>query len=278
MRDRTVARAFVPGHVTGLFTVHRTDDPATTGSRGAGFTLQDGVTVAVGPAGQSTISLDGEPSAVEPVTRVLETLGVEAAVEIKTDLPVGTGFGLSGGMALGTALAANRRFELGHTETELVRMAHVADVEAGTGLGDVVAQSRGGIVLRLKAGAPPHGELDAIPGDGRVEFLALGELSTPAVLTEHPEAITRAGTRALEALQAMPTRAEFVRASADFSAEIGLATPRMQSIIEAVEANGDVASMAMLGETVFAFGTALTEAGYDPTVTKIDPCGPRILE
>lgn len=278
MADRPLARAFVPGHVTGLFTVHRTGDPHRTGSRGAGFTLADGVTVALRPADETTVSIDGGETTVEPVSRVLDSLGAKATVEVQTDLPVGTGFGLSGGMALGTALAANEQFDLGHTENELIRVAHVADVEAGTGLGDVVAQARGGIVLRLEPGSPPNGRLDGIPGRGRVEFLTLGELSTPDVLTEHPEKITRAGTSALETLHEDPTREGFMQASTAFSAEIGLETPDVESILEAVEATGNTASMAMLGETVFAFDRALTEAGYDPEVSTIDPCGARLLE
>lgn len=278
MTDQSVSRAFVPGHVTGLFTVHRTDDSHTTGSRGAGFTLRDGVTVSVRTAEESTVSLDGSETTVEPVTRVLDALEVRASVDAETELPVGTGFGLSGGMALGTAIAANEQFELDLTENELIRTAHVADVEAGTGLGDVVAQARGGIVLRLEPGAPPHGRLDGIPGRGRVEYLALGELSTADVLTERPETITTQGTSALESLQENPTRKGFMRAASAFSAEIGLETAAVESILDAVEDTGETASMAMLGETVFAFGRALSEAGYDPSVSSIDPCGARLLE
>jgi pantoate kinase len=278
MTDQTVAAAFVPGHITGLFTVNQTADPATTGSRGAGFTLKDGVTVTVRPADERSVSLDGEATDIESVRRVLDALAIDAAVEIHTDLPIGTGFGLSGGMGLGTALAANEGFELGRTETELIQVAHSADVEAGTGLGDVVAQARGGIVLRLDPGAPPHGRLDGIPGTERVEFLTLGELSTPAVLTDNPETITRAGTRTLEKLQSDPTREQFIDTASEFSAEVGLATPRLQSILEDVEAAGGMASMAMLGETVFAFGHDLSEAGYDPTVSQIDPSGARVWE
>lgn len=278
MADRPLARAFVPGHVTGLFTVNRTDDPLTTGSRGAGFTLRDGVTVSVRPADASTIILDGTEATVEPVGLVLDALGIQATVEVQTDLPVGTGFGLSGGMALGTAIAANEQFGLGHTENELIRIAHVADVEAGTGLGDVVAQARGGIVLRLDPGAPPHGRLDGIPGRGRVEFLAIGELSTPDVLTEHPETITRAGASALETLRDNPTRRGFLEAAAAFSADVELETPAVETILEDAEAVGETAAMAMLGETVFAFDRSLSEAGYDPEVSAIDPCGARVLE
>jgi pantoate kinase len=35
--------------------------------------------------------------------------------------------------------------------------------------------------------------------------------------------------------------------------------------------------MAMLGETVFALGTGLTDAGYDPAVTRIHHPGALVL-
>lgn len=270
--------AWVPGHVTGLFTVDRAEEPARTGSRGAGFTLADGVSVTVDPDGRREVRLDGELSEIAAVSHVLDELAVQAAVAVDTELPIGRGFGLSGAMALGTALAANEAAELNYTENELIRVAHVADVEAGTGLGDVVAQARGGIVLRLAPGAPPHGRLDGIPAGGRVELLPLGELSTPSILEERPARITEAGEQALQQVQQTPTRAGFVRAAREFTTGVGLATERVSEVLDAVAAAGDQAAMAMLGETVFAFGTALTDAGYDPRVSAVDPCGPRRRE
>jgi pantoate kinase len=36
--------------------------------------------------------------------------------------------------------------------------------------------------------------------------------------------------------------------------------------------------MAMLGETVFALDTGLSDAGYDPSVCWVDPTGARLLD
>lgn len=278
MADRTVADAFVPGHITGLFTVHRDEDPRKAGSRGAGLTLTDGVRVTVSPAEETTVRVDGEEAVVDSVDRVLAEFGVDAAVQIRTELPLGMGFGLSGGMALGTALAANDAFERAHTENDLVAIAHEAEVEAGTGLGDVVAQARGGMPIRKKPGAPPHGELDGIPARGRVEFLTVDELSTPDVLREKPDVITAAGTDALQFLEDRPTREQFMDASQQFAREVGLLTPELEAVIDSVAATGGTASMAMLGETAFAFGTDLSDAGYDPTVSAIHPAGATLCE
>ena len=43
------------------------------------------------------------------------------------------------------------------------------------------------------------------------------------------------------------------------------------------EAGGE-ASMAMLGETVFALGTGLSDAGYDPRVCRTYPTGASLVD
>jgi pantoate kinase len=265
--------AFVPGHVTGFFTIHRDDDPTKTGSRGGGLTLTDGVTVTVQSAETTTCYLDGTSIEMEPVERVLGALEVTATVEAETSLPIGSGFGVSGAMALGTALAANVEFDRRLSENELVTIAHGAEVQSGTGLGDVVAQARGGIPLRLEPGGPQHNVLDGIPRRARVEYVTFGDLSTPDVLDEGPEAITQAGTRALSRVVGEPTLTSFIYASRRFAREAELLTPTVRDAIEAVNEAGGEASMAMLGESVFALGTGLTDAGYDPDVCATHPAG-----
>jgi len=278
MNDGEAASAFVPGHVTGFFSAHPASDSARAGSRGAGVTLTDGVTVTVSPAAETSVSLDGEPVSVEAVTATLDALGTTARVEATTPLPLGSGFGVSGAFALGTALAANQCFDAGRSENDLVRVAHVADVEAGTGLGDVVAQARGGVPIRLEPGAPPHGALDGVPATARVEYLVLGDLSTEAVLSGDTSALTRAGEAALDRLGERPTLPRFVAESRRFAEEADLLTDDVRAVVEAVEADGGAATMAMLGRTVFGFGTALSEAGYDPEHCRVHPAGAHLLE
>lgn len=272
------ARAFVPGHVTGFFTNECDADPVAAGSRGGGLVLTDGVTVTVA-AGEPGVSIDGQSVDIEAVGSVLDALGVSgrAAVRADSDLPIGTGFGVSGAMALGTALAANAAFDCGRSENELVTLAHTAEVEAGTGLGDVVAQARGGIPLRLEPGAPAVNELDAIPARSRVEYLVRGELDTAAILSEDSGALTEAGERALATVRADPTLPTFVRASRRFAREAGLLTDTVREIATDVTEAGGRATMAMLGETVIALGTGLSEVGYDPAVCHVHPGGATVL-
>lgn len=265
--------AFVPGHITGFFSAHPADDPTRAGSRGAGLTLTDGVEVTVARNDESTVLLDGEPTDVEPVTTVLQTLDARARVEASSDLPIGAGFGVSGAVALGTALAANRVFDRRLSVNELVTIAHGAEVQAGTGLGDVVAQAQGGIPIRLEPGAPAHNELDGIPARARVEYVSFGSLSTAEILSDDTAALTAAGEEALSRVVAEPTLASFMIASRRFSREASLLTPSVRTAIEDVAEVGGQAAMAMLGETVFALGTGLSEAGYEPSVCATHPAG-----
>ena len=259
------ATAFVPGHVTGFFSPCPADDPARAGSRGAGLTLTDGVDVTVRPADDPGVVLDGEPISMPPVETVLDRLGVadRARVVAESDLPLGTGFGVSGAMALGAALAANARFDCARSANDLVTLAHRAEVEAGTGLGDVVAQARGGVPIRLDPGAPPYGRLDGVPATRRVEYVTFGDLSTAAVLAGDTAPLVAAGDAALARLVDRPTLPTLVAESRRFARDADLLTDRVREAVDAVVDAGGEASMVMLGETVFALDSGLTDAGFD---------------
>ncbi|WP_436926501.1 pantoate kinase [Halosimplex amylolyticum] len=272
-----VARAFVPGHVTGFFTVDRGEDPTRTGSRGAGIALSEGVTVTVRPADERETVLNGESVEIEAVERVLDALEATVGVTGVTDLPVGSGFGVSGAMALGAALATNDVLDRRLSTYELATIAHGAEVQAGTGLGDVVAQLHGGVPIRLEPGSPQHNKMDAVPARSRVEFQTFGERSTSEVIGGDTEALSTAGEQALSQLVREPTLSTFVESSRQFSREADLLSDRVYEVItDVAEADGE-ALMGMLGHTVVALGTGLTDAGYDPTVCRVDPTGATLV-
>lgn len=275
------ATAFVPGHVTGFFSPCDADDPVRAGSRGAGVTLSDGVrvTVRVDDAASSTrLTLDGDPLSMPPVETVLTALDAEGVrVAAESDLPLGTGFGVSGAMALGTAFAANHALDCGRSENDLVALAHRAEVLAGTGLGDVVAQARGGVPIRLDPGAPPHGRLDGVPATRRIEYVTFGDLSTADVLAGDTDPLVDAGDRALSRLTDRPTLPDLLAASRRFTRETGLATDRVRGVVDDVLDAGGEASMAMLGETVFALGTGLSDAGIAPDACRTCEAGAHLV-
>ena len=57
-----------------------------------------------------------------------------------SSLPLGYWFGISGASALATAYALNRLLKLKKSNKELAIIAHIAEVESKTGLGDVTNQ------------------------------------------------------------------------------------------------------------------------------------------
>ncbi|WP_050032771.1 pantoate kinase [Halorubrum halophilum] len=306
--SRQRATAFVPGHVTAFFSAHPAERPAAAGSRGAGATLTDGVRVRITAAGEAGAgdepdgshesgepdaptgarAIDGEPGTVGAVDDVLAELGASGVdVAVETELPIGAGFGVSGAAALGAALAANDALDRGRSENELVRIAHEAEVGRGTGLGDVVAQARGGVPIRVEPGAPGIGELDGIPVTARVEYVTFGELSTEAVLGGDTAALSAAGEDALDRLRGDPRLSTMMDAARRFAREADLLVPEVAEAIAAVEESGGDsceksddygAAMAMLGRTVFALGTGLSDAGYDPEVCRIDAAGARLVK
>ncbi|MCD4842433.1 MAG: GHMP kinase, partial [Methanosarcinales archaeon] len=176
------------------------------------------------------------------------------------------GFGVSGAAALATALAVNADHGQGLTMEQATVVAHSAEVVNRTGMGDVAGQYTGGLVIRTAAGAPGVGAVKKVPVDAmEVSWVCLGEIATSSVLDDkkNMERINILGQRALKALLKRPGLEHFMSLSRDFVFETGLVSPGVADAIEAVEAAGGMASMAMLGDTVFALGdgSALLEFG-----------------
>src|SRR5207249_12302852 len=111
-------------------------------------------------------------------------------------LPVSPGVGVSAAAALSTALALDDALGMKTPRDELVAIAHETEVECGTGLGDVVPASMGGMDVRLKPGAPGHAEVRRFPVEADLLLAVIGpELPTKAVLHDPKKvaAINRVG-------------------------------------------------------------------------------------
>ena len=282
------ATAFAPAHITGFFATLSDPGPVKAGSVGCGLCLETGVTARVTtgttdtPGTTSTtgipdirgsgalIRLNGEQIDLPTVDYVIESLlGTKHSrlvVDLMADVPLGYGFGVSGAAALATALAVNTDSVQGLTMEHAAVVAHCADVVNRTGMGDVAGQYTGGLVTRTAAGAPGVGVVEMVPVDAiEVSWVCLGEISTPSVLDDEKtmERINILGQRALKALLRRPGLEHFMSLSRDFAFGTGLVSPGAADAIEAVEASGGLASMAMLGDTIFALGdsSALMEFG-----------------
>ncbi len=261
------ARAFVPGHITGIFRIYDDDpDPLRRGSKGAGFSVRAGTvtTVELTEARDMEVSVEYNGIAVvAPVTRtvvqsLMEERGVMGRVHVshESSLPIGVGFGASGAGALGTALALGELLGITGPNHKLAGHAHNAEVINHTGLGDVIAQTAGGFEIRVRPGAPGNGSLIGLEGREHVVLAGATGLETSRVLTDPKwrDMINRVGDRLLDRLIAEPSFEQFINCSREFAEATGLMTPRINSALENLSDLSHVhASMVMLGDSVFCF-------------------------
>ncbi|MDY6865949.1 MAG: pantoate kinase, partial [Halobacteriota archaeon] len=279
---RIMVKTYAPSHITGFFEVVENSDPALMGSRGCGITLEDGCLTEVKKSEENRIFINGKLSDAPTTAFVVKKMALEP-VEIRSSfyVPLSSGFGASGAGALSTAYALNGLFEKGLNKNEAGRIAHLAEVYNKTGLGDVIGQVAGGVVIRKGPGAPGNAVIEKIStGDARVGYVVLGSISTKSILEDPPllKAINRQGKMALKELLKHPTLDDFMRLSKRFATDTGLISERARDAVEAVESDGGLASMAMLGDTVFAIGDfhALSEYG-DLVVSRITISGAKLF-
>lgn len=271
------ARTFAPAHISCIFRTYRADSSEHTGSLGFGFTLDKGATVTVRRSKRTTIVVNEKEMPFETVRRVIDRLtDMPVEVLITTDVPFGSGFGMSGASALATGYALNQLLHLKMKPEELAMIAHVSEVKHGTGLGDVGGQYNGGILLRIERGKPLCVQR-LRSRQQTIYFKVYGEIDTKAIITDNKKKaqIDKAGDRALQKIHAMKRRSfrKLIEVSKTFAHESGLLTSEhVRHDIELIEQQGGQASMIMLGEAVF--GT-IPLPGYRQAA--ISPKGVRIL-
>ncbi|MFZ0006410.1 pantoate kinase [Methanoregula sp.] len=251
--------AFCPGHISGYFRRVDGNDPATTGSIGAGIVISEGVTATVRSAHKSSVIIrvesrgggSREVSHVSPpLSSALDSLGVTAAIETVCRLPIGAGFGLSAAALLAALTATNRLFRLNLSPDDIAELAHETEVTFRTGLGDVAACQGGGRVVRTGPGI--HGTIfRSFDLDAPVCAISFGPIHTPEVLGS-PSRMARVA-------EAFPKRQpadamDFFSCCREFSSESGLETPTIQRVLAVCDSQDIPAAMTMLGEGVFAYG------------------------
>lgn len=260
--------AFSPGHITGLFQIcDQPTDPLLKGSRGAGVSISNGVTtrVSLKPSSKSSfkIRINKIPTKSAKVSehvtnsflsRVREDYTI--FVEHKVTVPIGSGFGSSGAGALSLALALNEVLDLGLSRTEAAQVAHVAEVKCKTGLGTVIAETSGGVEIRVEPGAPGIGKIKPIlvNDDYAVVCLNFGKLSTKRNLSDERTRhhINESGKELIDKLITHPNIPDFMVFSRVFAEGVGLISPRMRKVLEETDSTSITCSMAVFGETIFS--------------------------
>ncbi|MFO1535014.1 MAG: hypothetical protein ABR586_05070 [Thermoplasmatota archaeon] len=180
--------AFAPAHVSGLFAVHdEAEEVLLKGSRGAGWSLARGARASVTKGAATQVRVQGQ-AVPAPVTRdALRRLlpGRHFHVDVRLDLPIGQGFGMSAAGTLAACLAAASLADL--DPEEALQATHAAEVTAGTGLGDAIGSWFGSGELRIRPGCPPDGWAMRIEPPADAEFLlcvAGPGIPTPAIIRD----------------------------------------------------------------------------------------------
>ena len=248
---------FVPGHITGFFTIEKHEIKLKNGSRGVGFLLTKGVRTTVSKSDELIIEVNqGDSTVIDAVLSILE---IDANFKITQDiqLPIGAGFGTSAASALSLTLALNEFLNLGYSDELCGQIAHMVEVNIGGGLGDVIAQTGNGMVLRTKPGAPGIGEIKSFSEDVFIAWKTFGPIDTSEIISDskYSQIISSSGSKYLELFENEPTVENFLSFSNRFSHEIGLMSDEVKNQINYFESSSDIlgTSMAMLGNTVFAF-------------------------
>lgn len=252
--------AFAPSNISCVFKVVPHEDATKMHSLGMGFTINEGVVVTVSQHSQTSVLFNGDEIHFPTVVSTLRKITPQPIrIEIISAQPLGCGFGLSGASALATAYAVNALLRLDKSSEELAMIAHVAEVENLTGLGDVCAQYHGGCLVKLKAGHPLSAERLPVQ-EQPIYYKYFGPIQTSEVLTNSKQT-DNINTTAGKALRNL---GELVNSEAvDFNTCIGLSKAfaiesgllkdrNVRGVIEQIESENGFASMIMLGNAVFS--------------------------
>ncbi|WP_405274140.1 pantoate kinase [Methanobrevibacter sp.] len=249
---------FVPGHITGFFTIQNHEIKLKNGSCGVGFLLSKGVKTTVSASDELVISVNqGDSTVIDEVLSILELKNTDFKITQDIQLPIGAGFGTSAASALSLTLALNEFLNLGYSDELCGQIAHMAEVNLGAGLGDVIAQTGHGLVLRTKPGAPGIGEIKSFDVDVFIGWKTFGKIETSDIISDShfKEVISNSGDKYLELFEDDPTLENFLEFSSKFSHEINLMSDEVKNLIDYFKSSSDIlgSSMAMLGNTAFAF-------------------------
>jgi len=251
MKPPVTAKAFAPAHITGFFMIF------PGGSTGAGLNLHQGA--------KTTVTVHDSLGAIEVVVNgadveALVSRRVAAAFDdaiagrrisaiTTTEFPVGYGLGMSGAGSFSFSLALNAALGAGKSYTECMQIAADAEIFCGTGLGTVMTQQFYGFLI----GEQPYPSRSAKQikcSEDTVVCCFLDPIETSSIIRDSnwKERINSAGSECMIEINRTPTIDNFIKLSRHFTLTTGLASPAVQKIMEEV----NCASMAMLGQTLFA--------------------------
>jgi len=264
------ATAFCPAHVTGFFKAHLDDNQnnlENLGSMGAGFSIKQGVTTRVkietrndqksnfeiSSYGYQSNKTDVSEYVLNEFLRLGEFSTKFFKIEHDISIPVGYGLGSSGAVALSLSFALDQALKTKLDKTTIGQIAHNAEVNCKTGLGDVLASFHGGFEIRVKPGAPGIGHVEKITTDKiSVIMICFSPISTNKFIKERLSQINGLGGKMVNRLLESKNYEHFQDMSLEFAKYVDVMTPRMQKLINELSKNNIKCGIALFGETIFS--------------------------
>src|SRR3989338_2543287 len=271
------SKAFAPGNISCIFVIKKTKKPEKSGSLGMGFTVNKGVFVTIRKINnykkfiknkinikniknnKNIIHFNNKKINFPTVDSVIEKLSDErVVVYIKSELPLGYGFGISGAAALATAYALNKLLNLKKSKKELAIIAHIAEVENSTGLGDVINQYFGGFLVKYESSY--KFKAARLPIKNKAVYCKyFSPIETKKIISDEKikNRINNAGIRALNKIKVLNENnldfKNLIKISKEFSISSGLLkNKKVIKTVKEIEKNNGNASMIMLGNAVFS--------------------------
>jgi pantoate kinase len=163
------------------------------------------------------------------------------------------GLGSSGAVALSLSYALDQVLETKLDKFEIGKIAHNAEVNCKTGLGDVLASYHGGFEIRVKPGAPGIGKVEKIDTKNiSVIMICFSPISTNKFIQEQLSKINGLGGKMVNQLLESKNYDKFQDMSLEFARYVNVMTPSMEKLIEELADNGIKSGVALFGETVFS--------------------------
>ena len=262
--------AFCPAHITGFFTAQIDDnqkDLEKLGSRGAGFSIKQGVTTKVtinekhDEKTYFRITVNGYQSDKTDVSEFVLNEFLKLGdfskkffdIKHEISIPVGYGLGSSGAVALSLSFALDQALKTNLDKTMIGQIAHNAEVNCKTGLGDVLASFHGGFEIRIKAGAPGIGHVEKIQANEiSIIMICFSPISTNKFIKERLSQINGLGGKMVNKLLESKNYRHFQEMSVEFAKYVDVMTPRMQNIVDEFSKNNINCGIALFGETIFS--------------------------
>ena len=284
---------FVPSHITGFFEIIDNNNPLKKGSKGAGVVMDKGVTteVKISEGNGIKIKINGKndpfnttitEKTIEIIKRNFNLDYKKIIIQHEVQVPIAAGFGTSAAFALGTVFGISNILKLPLTFKGAAQIAHIAEVEMKSGLGDVIGEISGGMILRLKEGAPGIGITDKLILDNENIYViskCLGEINTANIIEDpvYKDRINSMGRDLLQKLIQNPKPENLMCLSRKFAQKTGLMSDEVFEIVKILEEETIGASMAMLGNTAFAISKSKDTSIEGAIVAKIDINGLKFL-